>query len=205
MLISQHGFHAFTDYDLDGTLRNFSEKLRKEIESDSSVATTDEEQYVRQKVEEKTLSGLEFDTANITITHHEEQIPARYFGSGFMVDEGHSYPKQVITFHVPFKGDSQLLRCRASTWGMVSHEIDTKDGHVVFDVINFSNDADQVAKERDGVVKYLTDQAGYINRDVAAYNSRLESIVREALKSAKLKFKDQSDFLGKLGNKPKNG
>src|SRR5580693_8238758 len=101
MLVSRRGFRAFTEYDLGANLRNFQAQLRKEIESDSSVATTDEEVYVRQKVEAKTLPGINFDTDNITITQREEQISARYFPNSFMVDEGRSYPKPVVTFHLP--------------------------------------------------------------------------------------------------------
>ncbi len=205
MLISNRGFRAFTEYDLDANLQNFITQLRKEIEADSSITTTDEEEYVRQKVVAKTLTGIEFDTSNIAVTQREEEIPSRYFPSGFMIDEGESYPKPIITFHIPFTGDEQFLHCKPSTMLMVSDEVDVESGHVIFDIINFSNNAEQVAKQRDEVVGHLTQKAGFLNKDIVAYNGRLEGIVRDALRNAKTKHKDQSDFLGKLGNKPKNG
>ena len=205
MLISRHGFRAFTEYDLNANLENFLTQLRKEIEADTTLATADEEAYIQQKVAAKILKGIEFDTSNITLTQREEQIPARYFPDQFfMRGERSSYPKPVITFHVPFSGDKQFLHFQPTTRLMVSEEVSVDNSHVLFDVVNFSNDADQVAKERDGVVRHLTEQAGYLNKDIAAYNSRLESFVREAVRGAKVKFKDQSGFLDKLGNKPKN-
>lgn len=205
MLIGERGFRAFTEYDLEAYLNHFLNQIREEIQSDISVTTADDEEYVRQKVTEKTLSGIEFDASNITVTQREEQIPARFFPNSIMIDEGRSYPRMVVTFHLPFTGDVQLLQCQPSTRLMVSDEIDIEDGSVIFDVINFNNDAEQAAKARDEMVNNLTQQAGYVNKDIAAYNSRIEGVVREAVRSARAKFKDQSDFMGKLGNKPKNG
>lgn len=205
MLIGRNGFAAFSEYDLPTNLEHFLEQLQKKIEADSTLASADEEEYVQQKGRENALQGIEFDVANITVTQREENIPAEYFSNRFMMDDRRSYSKPVITFHLPFTGDAQVLRCRPSTRLMVADEIDVERGHVIFEAINFNNNADEVAAARDQVVKHLTEQAGHVNTDITAHNARLENFIRESVRGAKAKLKDQSDFLSKLGNKQKNG
>lgn len=203
MLINKYGFRAFKEYDLSANLDKFLRDLRAEIEVDTNVSFANEEEYIKSKLEEKTLSGLEIDTEDITVTQREEMISSEYFPHSFDVDRGQEFPKPVVTFHIPYEGNEQLLKCRPSTMVMVSHEIATEGSNIIFDVINFGNDTEQVKRQRDEVVKYLTEQSGYINWDINNYNGKLESVIREAFKSAKIKFQGQSDFLNELGNKPK--
>lgn len=200
MLINKYGFHAFTEYDLNANLDKFQRDLIATISSDTTVSTANEEEYIKSKLAEKTLTGLEIDENNVSVTQKEEMISSEYFPNSFDVSRGSSFPKPVVTFHVPFKGNPQLLKCRPSTMLMMSHEVAVEGNKIIFDVINFSNDAEQVKRSRDEIIKHLVQQAGYINRDIEAYNAKLENIIKTAFNHAKTKFQGQSDFLSELGN-----
>lgn len=203
MLISRNGFHAFSDYDLGANLEKFLADLRKGIDSDPQIGTKDEEEYVQQTLAQRKLEPLALDTENITVTQKEVEIPGRYFPRSFDVDSYESYPKPVITFHLPFSGNPDFLRCRPSTFMMASEDIAVENNEILFEIINLSNDADAVKRDRDQALKRLTEMVGYVNNDINAYNSKLEGVIRSAIQGAKAKFKAQGDFLDSLGNKPK--
>lgn len=203
MLITRHGFRIFTQYDLEANLRQFLANLEKEIESDRDVLTADEGEYIRKKIEGARIGTLVLHADKITVSQKECDIPADYFPGNFSVDRGTSYPKPVLTFHLPFDGDEQWLKCRPSSFVMWSEEVAVSEGEIHFEIINFSNDADKVKKERDDFIRNLEQQAANVNQNLAAYNAKLEAAVKEGVKKAKNKFKVQDDFMSKLGNSRK--
>lgn len=115
MIVLQNSFRPFSDYDLGESHRRFIEDLKTEIESDRKILITDEEEYVQTCKNKALTQPLFLDVENITVAQQEAQIPARYFPSGFFVDAGSTYPKPVMVFHLPFTGDSRLLRFAASS------------------------------------------------------------------------------------------
>lgn len=80
-------------------------------------------------------------------------------------------------------------------------DISVNNNEIHFEVINFSNAAEVVAKERDRVVDFLTQQTRFLNNDIERLNSSLENIIRNSVKRAKLKFSQEDEVLSKLGNK----
>ncbi len=201
MLINKNGFDAFSEYDLRANLENVLKNLCAEIESDTSVSACEEEEYVRNKLQENMLARLVIDINSVTVTQREEQIPSEYFPWSFDAPRGRNFPKPVVTYYVPFTGDTRLLKCRPSTWLMNSHEIAIDGKNIMFDVINFNNDAEQVKKESSQVIQYLAQQSSHINKDISDFNEKLDAIIRGAFGRAKVKFQEQTDFLGKLGHK----
>jgi hypothetical protein len=105
----------FTDYDLDANLQAFLANLQKDIESDRTAPGANEEEYAGQKVEQYKIAPFVIHPDQVTVSQSEVNIPAKYFPSGFWVDSGKSYPKPVLTFHVPFEGNPQWLKCKPST------------------------------------------------------------------------------------------
>ena len=206
MLITQSGFRMFSEYDLGGNLDVFGVAMRKEIESDSSAADQDENGYVAARIKKHFVNPLKLHTDKITVTQQEVEISAENFPSGFMTRHHESYPKNVFTFHLPFEGNVDLLRCRPSSFMMWSEEIAiSSDNEIEFEVIDFSNDVEKIKKERDGFISNLEKQISNINNQINVYNTDLENNIRESMKRAKEKFKTRADILSQLGNPPKNG
>jgi hypothetical protein len=106
----------FTDYDLDASLGGFLSNLQKEIESDRAVLSANREEYARKKIQQYQVAPLVIHPDQVTVSQKEVNIPANYFPSGFWVDSGKSYPKPVLTFHVPFEGNPRWLKCKPSTF-----------------------------------------------------------------------------------------
>ena len=204
MLITQRGFTMFKDFDLEGNLRASISKLQQSIESDSTILNQNEESYIILKTKEYEIAPLVLYIDKITASHQEFDIPASYFSSGFMMRDRQSFPKPVFTFHLPFDGDSQLLKTKPSTFMMWTDEISVSGNEIKFEIINFSDEVEKIQKSRDEFLSKLQQQITNINNQVNAYNSELKDIITTSIKKAKAKFNTQADILSKLGNTPPN-
>ncbi len=205
MLINRSGFRTFNDYDLGATLDGQLSRIKKEIEVDiKSSRPENDTEYVTRQSEKYKIQPLTFDQNNLTATTSEKMIRSEYFGSGFLVEPGERYSKEVISFHLPFSGDESLLRCVPSTRIMWTEEVALENKEIVFDVINFSNNAENVKAEEEKVLKYLIEQAGHVNKQVNQYNANLEKIIRDAIGNSVEKITQQSELLSKIGVSLKN-
>jgi hypothetical protein len=66
-------------------------------------------------------------------------------------------------------------------------------------MIKFSDSTDDLKREKDRVVNYLTQQASNINSQVLQYNLGLESIIKNTITSIREKISKDSEFLNDLG------
>lgn len=200
MLFNRSGFHIFNEYDLGATLEAQTAQLKKEIESDiKSKALTDETEYIAKQIEKHKITPIEFEVDKLSVSTAEQMIPARFFPQGFFIRDGESYPKQVISFHLPFKGDPTLLRCIPSSRLLWTEEVSLGNEEIIFDMIRFSDSTDDLKREKDRVVNYLTQQVSNINSQVLQYNSGLESIIKNTITSIREKISKNSEFLNNLG------
>ncbi|MFA5084518.1 MAG: toll/interleukin-1 receptor domain-containing protein [Candidatus Paceibacterota bacterium] len=205
MLVNRAGFRIFNDYDLGATLDAQLSSIKKDIEIDiKSSHPENNTDYIARQLDKYKIQPLIFDQDNLTVTTSEKMIQAEYFGSGFFVEPGKSYSKEVLSFHLSFSGDEKLLHCVPSTRILWTEEVILENNEIVFDVINFSNDADKIKSEKDKVLKYLIDQAGYINTQVNQYNTNLEKFIKDAIGATLGKITQQSDLLSKIGVPLKN-
>lgn len=206
MLISRSGYHLFADYDLHATLDNFSRSLEKEIEANEEFVRAANDTAIEEMAKQKAVPQIVLKTEDIAVSHQEVEIPAEYFPRIFNVDRYRTFPKPVYTFRLPFEGDPKTFRCRPSSFLMGGlDEAAIEDNYVIFEVIGFSDDADQIAKERDDFVKNLQTQVSYANRDIQTFNEKLTQVIKGAVERSKTKMSKQNDVLSKLGNKPYNG
>ncbi len=205
MLVNKSGFRIFNEYDLGATLDAQLSRTKKDVEIDiKSSRPEDDTEYITRQLEKYKIQPLIFNQGNLTVTTSEKMIRAEYFGSGFFVDPGKSYPKEVFSFHLPFSGDENLLHCVPSTRIMWTEEVSLENKEIVFDVINFNNDAEKIKAEKEKVLNYLVEQTGHINKQVSHYNTSLEQIIRDAIGYTIEKITQQSDLLSKIGVPLKN-
>ncbi len=201
MLISKSGFRAFNEFDLRQTLENQLKRIKSEIENylkeNPSGATAE---YISVKSTYGQIKPVEVKIDEIYATTSQQMIPTEYFPSGFFfLDEHGEYEKEVFTFHLPFSGDPALLRSVASTRILWTEEIAISGNEILFDVINFNNDADIIQKDRDKVINFLKSQLTHVNGEVNQYNSSLEEEIKKAVDQTKGKLSEHEAFLAKLG------
>ena len=196
MLISRSGFHAFNDYDLSATLDAQLEKLRAEVRNLIKESKSNEVPAIAEKYK---LTPLAFDIQNITTEIVPTQIPAEYFPSGFFVLENKTYEKDVFVFHLPFIGDSILLKSVPQTRILWTEEITVEGNEVIFELIKFSDDVEKMRQDKDKVINFLNNQASNINRQVEEFNKSIENVITESVAQANSEVAKNKEFLSQLG------
>jgi hypothetical protein len=200
MLVNKTGIRLFNDYDLRVLLEKQVSTLQSEVKSElQSGLPQDRKTYLEKKISKYKIEPLSFDKDSITVSAADAMIPSEYFSSGFFVRPGERYSKQVLSFHLPFAGDADLLRCVSSTRILWTEEVIVSNNEIIFDLINFSNDHEAIIRERDRIIDYLIKQSGHVNNDVNAFNGKLPSAVEEVIKSEEENLNKKADFLAKLG------
>ena len=200
MLLNKSGFRVFTDFDLSATLDSQLKRAEDGIESDDKLQISgDEAEYISTQVEKYKIVPIELNVENLTVTTNQEMIPAEYFSQSFFVTEGESYPKEVFTFHLPFQGDPTLLKCVPSTRLLWTEEIALENNEIIFDVIDFSSNVDEIKKKRDEVINFLKQQSEHVNNQVNQYNSKLGELIKQMIATTNNKLTKRSEILSQLG------
>lgn len=200
MLYNKSGVHVFNERDLNTVLESKIKKMEGEIAKDIELKSLkDEANYIKSKVKKYEIQPLEFLPDALSVSKTDEMIPSKLFPFNFAVHDGESYSKQVLSFHLPFKGNPDLLRCIPSTRILWTEEVLLKDNEIIFDMINFSNSAEEVKNVKDNIIDSLKKQSSNVNSQVIQYNTNLENKIKEAIKFAKEKLYADSKFLEELG------
>jgi len=200
MLFSKTGTYVFNDYDLRATLEMQVAKLREEVENDVKLKITENEaEYITGKIEKHKIKPIKFIIDKMTVSTSEQMIPSEIFPHNFAIREGESYPKPVLSFHLPFEGDPILLKCVPSSRILWTEKVLLNSNEIVFEMINFTNSVDEIKQTRDGIIDKLIKQSENVNNQVIQHNDNLEKIIKEAIKISTEKMNANSEFLKELG------
>lgn len=123
----------------EGGLREVLEAQRNKLKSDvesqdrNYLLNANETQLVAHFTDKYRIEPLEIHADKIYASDREELIPAERFDSfRFNVERGGKYRKQVVTYHIPFSGDQNLLRFAPSTRILWTQEVNVSNGEVLF-------------------------------------------------------------------------
>ena len=136
---------------------------------------------------------------NFNRTALEAQIPAEYFPFNYNVRKGKSYPKDVIRFHLPFSGDHQLLKVKASTYSLSSPMIELDGDCICFEVINFDLKPEQIKKDSDKIINELISHNQYLTNDLSKFNATIESQASQAFEARKQQLLKKNDLMSAIG------
>jgi hypothetical protein len=170
-----------------------------ESEKDDYILNVNESDYIAHKISEAIIEPLEIHVGDIYASSSERMIPAEYFPRSFHVRSGNSYKKDVIKFHVPITGNVQLLHCLPCTRIMWTMEVEVSSGEFCFEIINFSNEAESIVREKDSNIKNIMQQLTHVLNDVERFNSSLAPQIKSAFESKKNRIREKSGVLASLG------
>ena len=90
--------------------------LRTEVQNEekNKLLNVNEEDYIAYLVGKYCVDPLVICFDKVSVSSAEKLIPAEWFSPRFYVEAGKRYPRQVITYHVPFSGTLELLRLTPS-------------------------------------------------------------------------------------------
>ncbi|MBA2882993.1 hypothetical protein HNR65_003349 [Desulfosalsimonas propionicica] len=192
---------AFSELDGFAVIENQRAKALQAIrdQSDDYLLNVNKTEFIEHLLAEYSIVPLEFHTDQLSVSVEERMIPADWHPMSYFVDRGKSYPKDVYTFHLPFSGEAELLKVRASTYSMSAPRIMITEQEVRFEIINFSKDADSIKQEADRIVNQLVSQNQHLANDLNKFNSSLEATLSKALDDRKEQLLKKHDLVSKLG------
>ncbi len=192
---------VFGERDLGNFLEASKSNVTFSIESekDDYILNVNEDDYVAHKVSEATVEGLEIHIEDIYASSSEKMIPAEYFPHDFNVYSGKSYKKDVIKFHVPISGNVQLLHCIPSSRILWTIEIEVSRDEFCFEIINFRDDAGEIVRRKDEIIRNILQQYGNVKAEVERANASLQLHIRNAFNARKQRIQKSSGLLASLG------
>lgn len=204
-------FPAFSEYDGHSMIENQRSKIISEIHSHSNdyLLNVNKEEYIDYLVSKYSIPPVEIYRDNLHVSTYEALIPAEMHPRSYHVSPGKSYPKDIIKYHLPFKGDPQLLKVRASTFSLAPPRIFIEDDCICFEIINFNIEPERIKQEANHIVNNILSQNQNLTNDLNKFNFSIKAFSSQAFdarKEALLKKNDLIEALGvpikKAGNTP---
>jgi len=191
--------YPFSDYDLSAVIAAQYKKLSERIEkyTNDEIMANDlgllaDNCYEEFYIEPITIGSEEFDmrtAQQVKIRQERDRIYSDIDGRTFIDVDGIT-----MKFYFGYTGDSQLFKCRASTWSSFYPQMDLSNGYVMFvysDPLFATKNEDyatkmmaQLQRDLDGIQKGIS----YVNSDIKQYNDRLRKTALHTLEERKKKI-----------------
>jgi len=198
---SYNKFHAFSGKDSFSVIENQKQRIISEIQSqkDDYILNVNKTEYINYLISRYRIEPIKIHKDQLSVSTYEAMIPAEYHPVTYFVDAGEYYKRDIIKYHLPFTGDSELLKVRASTYTLSSPLIMIEDGCICFEIINFNLKPEQIKQESQGTVQGIINQNEYLTKDLEAFNNTIERLATQAFDSRKQQLLKKNNLLSSLG------
>jgi hypothetical protein len=165
------------------------------------ILNVNEEEYVNYLEQKFTIDTPHIDFDQMSVDSYEDEIPAEYFPQSIPAyfNQGKSYPKQVIVYHLPYTGNSELFKYTPRSSQMLYPEVYLQSNNVCFDIINFNNNPDEIKREADKFISSIRIDIGNVIQEIDAYNSQIRASIQGIFKTRKHKILESRNLLASLG------
>lgn len=199
-----HGYsqiHIFAEQRAGDFLEQTKNSIRLAVENeaDEYLLNVNEETYLDHMVDRFTIDPLEIHTDKVYASTHEAEIASELFPRDFYIRDGTSYKKDVINYHIPFTGNPELLRYIPNPRIMWSIPVTIKDSEIIFEIINFRNDPEQIKREADENIKKIMTNYGHLNSQIASFNNSVREEAKRAFRGRKEHLLKKNNLLSSLG------
>lgn len=191
----------FAERDLSAFLEQRRQQLKDEVQSAEKnyLLNVNRTTYVSYLVDRYRIDPLVLDRENARVSDKEVLIPAEHFPGDFHVLPGKKYPKQVITYHVPYSGEEALLRCTPSSIIGWSADIRLERGCVCHDIVNWRNNSEEITRAADDFLRHLSQRVDEISKKIVQYNDQLPAYAEKTFDERRDVLLKQSNLLASLG------
>ncbi|WP_024333390.1 hypothetical protein [Desulfotignum balticum] len=200
----RHGYGR-TKIFAERELRDYLQQIKSSViqsienENDDYLLNVNANDYIKHKLSEAHVEQLVIHQDQIYASSSEQMIPSEYFPHSFFVHPGKKYKKDVIKFHIPFSGNTELLKCAPGSRLMWAMEVELSNQEFCFEIINFSDDAESITREKDSNMRSIMQQLGNVSSEVQQYNSSIEAQIKQAFEARKKRILAKSGVLASLG------
>jgi hypothetical protein len=186
---------------LSDLLEQRRQAVMREIQDEPQdhLLNVNETAYVKYLFDKYHVDPLTFAFDAAQASSAEKLILAKDHPREFHLKGRQSYSRHVITFHVPFTGEPELLHCEPSTRILWTYEVTVAASRVQFEVINWRNDREALDREKQRITENIVQQNAHVTEEVTEFNARLEDFVRQAVSGRKSNLLSQLNVAGSLG------
>jgi hypothetical protein len=129
---------------------------------------------------------------------YERQISGEELPPGKWIDRKKSYKKNVLEYHIPFEGFEYLLTLIPQARILWQIQITIRNNELVFEIISFLDDPDQINRKIDDIIQNLKQQCINLSQEVTKYNDTLYNIAENTFNLRKKIILEKGDFLASL-------
>lgn len=197
LLFSEYDLRAVLEAQLGSVTKKVLdvERARFDRESDEQLAASIASTLV--------VEPLEFLEADIEVSERDTRVDVSHdFNRGVWDRSVPTYVDGIeVTYHLPFTGDAELLKCRPSRFTLKSPRanIGTRELRFPYDQADRDVGATKRSFTRD--LATLKEWVPWVNQQVAEYNSALEGRVRQAVLARRSELGRTREDLSSLGFK----
>ncbi|MFQ5714940.1 MAG: hypothetical protein ACE5GU_12990 [Candidatus Scalinduaceae bacterium] len=204
--------YLFTEYDLYSTLQNNLERAKREVDMipENQFLHNDDDTLTEHVFSKMEILHIELFEDDKEMEQQETQIDVSHDIMRGVFDRSRPclIPGLQITVSIPFTGDTNLWKCKPSTYTLNPPRAqvqtdyrDTNRGHLnlVFrkpsDTVG---DGQAIRNELCTAIRDIQTWLGYIRKDVEAHNKQLESTIRQAISARRDRLKTHGKVLEAL-------
>jgi len=145
------------------------------------------------------IAPLIVDVEKASRSERAEAATAERFDIYSGRNAGDSYTRQIVTIHVPFKGDPDLFRCQASTRTVCSRPVWLVDTEVCFDIPVPTHGPADIKGEVQRMLSCLKQNATSLAQEIAVFNQSLLASAKSLLNQKKAEACERARVLDTLG------
>ena len=193
-------FFAFSEYDGFDVIETRKQRMIAEInsQSDDYILNVNKEEYIAYLVSKFTITPLEIYADQRTVSPYEAPIPVGRYHNNY-THSGKSYLKDVIKYYIPFSGDPELLKVKASSFTLSPPIITSEDNCICFEIVNSNLTSEAIKQKADSIVNSIVSQNDNTSRDLNAFNGQIEGIANQEFDTRKKHILKKNELMSSLG------
>lgn len=201
MYFNKQYFQLFGEKEFDTYEREQIVAIKDEIERESEnyILNVNETEFINYITNKYVLKEPQFDYDNIFVSTYRKDIEGKYWPRRYNVYDDKFYSVDVIVYHIPFVGMSELLKYTPNPRMLWTEKVYIEEQCLCYEIISFEKDASKVKREFESFVNNLNQQLNNLLGNIQQYNDKLYNFVKSTLQSKKQKILEKNNMLAALG------
>jgi hypothetical protein len=191
----------------EGSLKNVFGNSAQQIESqinqksESYILNVSEVEFGEFLIQKHIIDFPLLDFEKVYVESYEKDIPAERFPGNYNGNSGKTHKRDVIVYHIPYKGDISILGNRGvSSYSLSgSIEVGVTDDSITTEIINFNSNTEKIKRDFEDCKRYILSDYHVVEKDCEAFNNEVLGFAIGKIKERKQKLLSKNNLLSSLG------
>ncbi|WP_040506204.1 hypothetical protein [Leptospira wolbachii] len=197
----------YTEKKFDTYVSEYKEIITREVNSqtDSYILNVNIEEFTTYLLSKYLLDIPEILLEEVYADSIEKNVSGHDFPKHdfMLIDPGKTFRKEVIIFHIPYKGNVNLLQLVPNPYTLMSYEvnINIKEKCFLIEIIKFYPEPEKIKNQYNKEIQNLLCNYENIRKNCESFNLGLETFIRANIESRKQQVLQKNNLLASLGVK----